>query len=121
MIPQHVPRRRVALQSDLNQGEVKSIEITLSASPGTVTSLALPDTAQGVKIFPRSQPIRFAFNEDPAPVGQSGLTSIPITELKTGGIAKADTWEIRLLEAGSGRTLRLSSIAASVIVDVEVW
>jgi hypothetical protein len=109
------------LNADARQGALASIEITLSATPGTVTTVTIPDTARGIRLYPRSNAIRFAIGEDPAAVATSSSTTIAASALAVGGIAKADTWEVRLLEAGSSRTVRLRSTTASVVVDLEVF
>jgi hypothetical protein len=98
-----------------------SLEATLSATPSTVTTITLPDTAQGFRLYPRINAIRFAINENPAAVGASTNTTIAASAFGVGGIAKKDQWEVRLLETGASRTLRLSSLVASTIVDVEVF
>jgi hypothetical protein len=110
-----------ALNADARTGALSSIAITLSATPGTVTSVTIPDTARGVRLNPRSDAIRFAIGEDPAAVATSSATTITATALAVGGIAKADQWEVRLLEAGTDRTVRLRSATASVVVDLEVF
>jgi hypothetical protein len=110
-----------ALNADARTGALLSIEITLSGTAGTVTTVTIPDTARGVRLYPRSDAIRFAIGEDPAAVATSSATTIAATALAVGGIAKADQWEVRLLEAGTGRTVRLRSATASVVVDLEVF
>jgi hypothetical protein len=109
------------LNADARTGALASIEITLSGTPGTVTTVTIPDTARGVRLYPRSNAIRFAIGEDPAAVATSSSTTIAATALAVGGIAKPDQWEVRLLEAGTGRTVRLRSTTASVVVDLEVF
>jgi hypothetical protein len=111
----------VALAADARNGALASIEVTLSATPGTVTSVTIPDDARGVRLYPRSNAIRFAVGEDPAAVATSSSTTIPASTLAVGGIAKADQWEVRLLESGTSRTVRLRSATASVVVDMEVF
>jgi hypothetical protein len=109
------------LNADARQGALASIEITLSATPGTVTTVTIPDTARGVRLYPRSNAIRFAIGEDPAAVATSSSTTIAASALAVGGIAKADQWEVRLLETGTDRTVRLRSATASVVVDLEAF
>jgi hypothetical protein len=109
------------LNADARTGALASIEITLSGTPGTVTTVTIPDTARGVRLYPRSNAIRFAIGEDPAAVATSSAATIAATVLAAGGIAKADQWEVRLLEAGTDRTVRLRSATASVVVDLEVF
>jgi hypothetical protein len=107
--------------SDARQGALSSLEVTLSATPGTVTTITLPDTAQGFRIYPRTNAVRFSINENPAAVGASSSTTIAASAFGVGGIAKRDQWEVRLLETGASRTLRLNSLVASTVVDVEVF
>ncbi len=103
----------VNITPDLKEGQAKSIEITLSGTPGTVSSLDVPGWAQGVKLYPQNGDIRFALNGDPA--------AKSTTELAAGGVGKVGMWETRLLQWGSGRTLRLLSATASVVVEVEFF
>jgi hypothetical protein len=107
--------------SDARNGALGSLEATLSITPGTVTTITLPDTAQGFRLYPRVNAIRFAIGENPAAVGASSSTTIAASAFGVGGIAKKDQWEVRLLETGASRTLRLSSLVASTVVDVEVF
>jgi hypothetical protein len=111
----------VNLSADAIQGQLGSIEITLSGTPGTVTTFTFPDTAQGFNLYPRSNPARFAIGEDPAAVATSSSTSIAAAALAVGGIAKADQWTTRLIAAGTSRTLRLRSLTASLVIDLEVF
>jgi len=111
----------VDLSADALNGALKSIEITLSGTPGTITTVTIPDTAHGIRLYPRTNGIRFAIVEDPAAVAKSSSTTIAAAAFAIGGVAKADTWEVRLLAAGTSRTVRLRSITASVVVDMEVF
>lgn len=111
----------VALTPDARNAALSSIEIALSGTPGTVTTVTIPDTAQGVRLYPRSNAVRFAIGEDPAAVGASSATTIAAAAFGVGGVAKADMWETRLLAAGTSRTVRLRSAIASVIIDMEVF
>lgn len=109
-------------ESYVDTGSEQSIEITLSGTPGTVTTLTLPNTSKGVKIFARTNHVRFAVNNTAvAAVGTSSSQTIAATVLTVGGIAKADQWETRLLPSGTTRTLSIRSTTASVVVDVEVF
>lgn len=110
----------VYLKADLRAGAAKSIEVTLNHTPGTVTSIAVPAGAEGVKLYP-SADARFAFGEDPAVKATSSDASIATTALAAGGIAKASMWEVRLLPGGTGRTLRLLSGTADAVVEVEFF
>lgn len=102
----------VEVIADTGTGTLKSGEYTLSASAGTVTSIAVPSGVRGFRLYPRSNNCRFAVGEDPAAVGVGALA--------TGAIAKADQWETRILPAGAA-TVRLRSTTASLVVDVEFF
>ena len=96
------------LESYVDTGVEKSIEITLSGTPGTVTTITLPDTAKGFKLYPRTNHIRFSVNNtSPAAVATSSSGTIAASAFAAGGIAKNDAWETRLLPTGASRTLSL--------------
>jgi hypothetical protein len=113
----------VSLNPDARNAALGSIEITLSGTPGTVTVVTLPDYARGFRLFPRSNACRFAIGQVPAAVATvaTGDQVVAAADFAVGGIAKADGWEVRLLVAGTARTLQISSITASLIVDVECF
>lgn len=116
--------QRVSIESfeaDARTAELISAEVTLSDTPGTVTAIALPEWVRGVRLYPRSNAVRFAIDEDPDAVGTSSATSIAANALTVGGIAKADAWEVRVIADGDDRELRMRSTAASVVVDVELF
>lgn len=105
-------------------GAEKSIEITLSGTPGTETTITIPSDAVGFKIYPRSSSVRFAVNASPAAVATDSDGTVAATDLAIGGIAKANQWEVRILppEGQSGtRILKIESATASVVVDFEVF
>lgn len=109
-------------ESYVDTGNEKSIEITLSGTPGEITVVTLPDTAKGFKLYPRTNGVRFSVNNtSPAAVATSSTTPIAASALAVGGIAKPDMWETRLLPNGTARTLSLRSATASVVVDLEVY
>lgn len=112
------------LESLVDTGNEKSLEITLSATPGTITNITLPDAAKGFRLFPRTNHIRFSVNNtSPAAVGTVAANdqTVVAADFAVGGIAKADLWETRLLPHGKNRTLSLRSITGSVVVDCEVF
>ena len=100
----------------------KSIEITLSGTPGELSTVTLPDDAIGFKIYPRTNHIRFAVNQGAAAVA-TGTTTVTAANFAVGGIAKNDMWEVRLLPPRylGARILTLRSTTASVVVDLEVF
>ena len=107
----------------------KSIEVTLSATPGNLTTVTLPDNAKGFKLFPRTNHVRFAVYYDGtvrtlAAVATDSDGTVAAADLAIGGIAKNDMWEVRLLPGDSintDRILTLRSTTASVVVDLEVF
>lgn len=108
--------RSVAVEgfaADARTGELVSRELTTSGTPGTVTSLNIPDWVRGFRLYPRANRIRFAVGEDPAAASTSAFVA--------GGVAQADQWEVRTIEDGTSRTLRVLSATASVVVDVELF
>lgn len=111
----------VGLTPDAALGALLSIRVTLSATPGNVTAITLPDVAQGFRLYPASNDIRFAIGEDPAAEATSASTPIAAAAFAVGAVAKADTWETRLVAAGASRTLRLRSATASVVVEIGVF
>ena len=110
-----------AMVADARQSALFSIEITLSATPGTVTTVTIPDSARGFNLYPRSGAARFAINENPAAVGASSSTTIAANALTVGGIAKSNEWVTRLIDSGTSRTIRLRSLVASLVLDLEVF
>jgi len=104
----------------------RSIEITLDATPGNLTTVTLPDDCKGFRLYPRSNHIRFAvsngtFSRTLAAVATDSDGTVAASDFAIGGIAKNDTWETRLLPSGTTRILTLRSTTASVVVDVEVF
>lgn len=117
----------IGLGADAAQGKLKSVTATLNATPGTLTTVTLPDTAQGFRLYPVGSDVRFAIGEDPAAEAAPAASAagvaqaIAASQFAAGALAKADQWETRLLDAGAGRSLRLRSAAASVVVAIGVW
>lgn len=113
------------LNADARTAALASLEITLSATPGIVTVVTLPDTVRGFRLYPRSNNCRFAVGEIPTVVATvaAGTQAVAAATLAAsiGGIAKADAWEVRLLDAGTARTLQLKSLTASHVVDLETF
>lgn len=117
------------LERDVDTGAERSAEITTNATPGTLTTITLPDDAKGVRLYARSNHVRFAIYPNDAArtlaaVTASSATTFAAASFAVGGIAKADMWETRLLPPFDGqnaRILTLRSITASVVVDVEVF
>ena len=112
----------VGLTGDARQGKLVSATVTLAAVAGMVTVLRVPDWAQGFRLYPRTSDCRFAVGE--APVAETTIAGtdqdIAIGQFVVGGTAKADTWETRLLDPGTNRTVQISG-AASALVDVGLF
>jgi len=105
---------------DARTGKLASIELTLSGTPGTVTTVTLPDWARGVRLS-ATEECRFAVGEDPAEQATSSATTVAAAAFAVGNVIVADQAEVRLLETGASRTLRLSSETASAVVVVEAF
>jgi len=100
----------VGIQADLDGNEQSGVW-TLSASPGTVTSITIPDDARIITLLP-SALIRARFGADPAAVGSGAFAA--------GSPVEAGTRRSFIVPAGTSRTVRLRSTVASVTVTVEV-
>ena len=111
----------VGLGADARTGALFSLSVTLSGTPNTVTTITLPDNARGFRLYPTSNDVRFAVGENPATLATATATTIAAAAFGVGGIAKGDQFETRLLEAGTSRTLRLSSATASTVVTAETF
>lgn len=117
-------------ESYVDTGNEVSSEVTLSATPGTVTAITIPNQYKGFRLYPRTNHVRFSVNRSAAAVGTvaTGNQAATIGNFDTGGVAKAEAWETRLLPAvgtnnstSQSRVLYLRSITASVVVDVELF
>jgi len=100
----------VGIQADLDGNEQSGVW-TLSASPGTVTSITIPDDARIITLLP-SALIRARFGADPAAVGSGAFAA--------GSPVEAGTRRSFIVPAGTSRTVRLRSTVASATVTVEV-
>ena len=113
------------MESYSDTGNEKSIEVTLSGTPGTLTTITVPAWAKGFKLYPRSNAVRFAVGKSTrtaAAVGASSGASLTESDMGVGGICKADMWETRLLPSNTtGRVMTLRSTTASVVIDVEFF
>lgn len=117
------------IESYYDLGNSYSITATLSGTPGTVTSIAVPSEAKGVKIYPRGNSVYFTTQSGAlAATATSSATTIAVAALSAGSIAKAEQWETRLFKGQSkadrsdgSRTLQIASATASVVVDVEFF
>ena len=83
---------------------------TLSATPGTVTSIAVPSGARIVRLLSPSANVDWNVNADAVAAGTNALTA--------GGFAIANETTAIILRSGAA-TLRLSSSTASATIRVE--
>jgi hypothetical protein len=112
----------VTLPEDGVVGAMNSLAVTLSGTLSTVTTITLPNTAQGIRLYPHTNPIVFAFGSDTvASQATSSSTTIAAAAFSVGNLAKNDNWEVRLIAPGSSRTLHLLGTVASTLVDVECF
>ena len=100
----------VGIQADLDGNEQSGVW-TLSATPGTITTVTIPDNARIVTLLP-SALVRVRFNADPAAVGSGAFAA--------GSPVEAGTRRSFIVPAGTSRTIRLRSTAVSPTVTVEV-
>ena len=103
-------RQRTKKSEDYPVGHLSSGRGTeVSTTPYSIT---IPSTAEGFRIWPTTNAIRFAVDSNPSTEGG-------FTVLSSGAIAKPGAWETRLLPAGS---TTLNVVATSVtVVDVEFF
>ena len=101
----------VGLRADLRSGAASSGVYTLSATPGTITTINIPDGALYAVLEALTVECRAALNENPAAAGSGALA--------TGIRLRAATEQAIILQSGTGRTLRLRSATASAQVHVE--
>ena len=121
-------------ESYADTGAERSIEVTLSGTPGTLTTITLPADVKGFRLYPRTNHVRFAVyhlnaTRTLAAVATDSTGTVAASAFAIGGIAKNDIWETRLLPsvnkypngASVERVLTLRSITASVVIDVEIF
>jgi hypothetical protein len=121
------PKARIDESYQDTGGEV-SAEVTLSASAGLISTVTVPSWAKGVRFYPRTNHVRFSIQDGEtsrvvAAVGTASAgAAVSTTTVTTGGIAKNDMWETRLLPfTGRQRYIYLRSTTASVVVDLEFF
>lgn len=116
----------VRLKHDAANAALWHIDITLDSTVETVTRVAIPDSARGVKLYSISS-YRFGINEDPtSPRATDTNTThaakdVAVGALGVGGIGIAGTPEIRLVASGAGRKIHLRSSTASALISVEFF
>lgn len=133
-----LPRNGVAdvtfLHPDCRAGALFKASVTLGTT-SQVATFTLPDDAIGFRLRPTTTDVYFAINEDPSTLtaitNAAGTVTVSASVAAggfgAGGVAKADAWEVRLLEhvkqtgIGTGRTLRLRPATNSSVVVIEVF
>lgn len=120
-------RNQREMESYVDTGSTKSLEVTLSGTPGTVSTVYIPTDAKGFKIISASK-VRFAVNATVAVVGTSSTASTASSVFTNGGVAEAGLAEVRLLPSNKKtkstdleRYITLISLVASVVVTIEVF
>ncbi len=115
------------MESYVDTGKSKSIEITLSTA-GTVTTLTLPSDAKGFRVYSSTDRIRFSVNNTVEVKATSVLTTIPASALAVGGIVLPGYWETRLLPSivktkstDPQRTISFSSALDNSVFDLETF
>ena len=96
----------------------KFLKIVTSVNAGSVTSITVPDTAKGFRIYPSGADIQFAINGSPVSIGSEIGQTIPAGSLLTGQIAKADQWETRLLNGFGDTGSRIVTVKADTVSSV---
>ena len=119
---------RVELAPDAKRGSMLHLQITLSATPNTVTTVVIPTDAEGFGIYPAAATIEYNVNAAPAVVtgvGTADQDAVASDEY-AGGYAFAGMWSWRLLEdyhatSNSSRILQVMSATASAVLYVEFF
>jgi hypothetical protein len=103
---------------DAGQGALKHALLTLSNTTGNVTRVEIPTWARFTRLYPLTQTVFFAYDENPVK-GAAISTSVLIStgSLSVGGVAAGSQWESRIPSRAS--ELRLCAKAAGVQVELE--
>jgi hypothetical protein len=102
------------LAPDYEAGHIKSVKVTLSATPNTNQAIAVPDGSKGFAVRPEAATCRYDL--DAAPEAES----TDVADLSVGGYAFAGEWTVRLVD-GNAATLNLKSATAAAVVYVEFF
>jgi len=109
-------------------GKEKSIQITLSATPETVTTISIPSDYKGFRIYSANDNVIFAVNATVVAVGTSSATTIASSAFTVGGVALSGQWETRLLppstkqkSTDAERYITLYSLVASTVLTLEIF
>jgi hypothetical protein len=106
--------QKFELAPDYEAGHVKSVKVTLNATPNTNQAIAIPDGSKGVAVRPEAATCRY--DVDAAPEAES----TDVADLAVGGYAFAGEWTVRLVDANAA-TLNLKSATAVAVVYVEFF
>jgi hypothetical protein len=102
------------LAPDYEAGHVKSVKVTLSATPNTNQAIPFPDGSKGFAVRPEAATSRY--DVDAAPEAES----TDVADLAVGGYAFASEWTVRLVDANAS-SLNLKSATAAAVVYVEFF
>jgi hypothetical protein len=102
------------LAPDYEAGHVKSVKVTLSATPNTNQAVPVPDGSKGFAVRPEAATCRYDL--DAAPEAES----TDVADLAVGGYAFAGEWTVRLVDANAA-SLNLKSATPSAVVYVEFF
>jgi hypothetical protein len=116
------------MESYVDTGNEKSIEITLSGTPETVTTVSIPSYAKGFRVYSATLGLRFAVNATVTAIGTSSDTTIASSVFTTGGVIVPANWETRLLppqirikSTDVERTISFSCTVASAVFKLEIF
>jgi len=101
-----------AFHPDSANGRLRYYSITLSATPGNVTTVEVPGWAKIVKIYPVADDIVYALDEDPTVGASVTDATILYTSSRPGDIAVSRQWESRIIPSNVNQ-VRLCSASAS--------
>jgi hypothetical protein len=102
------------LAPDVEAGHLKSVKVTLSATPNTNQAIAIPDGSKGFGIYPETYTCRY--DVDAAPEAES----TDVADLAGGSYAFPEMWTTGLVDANAA-TLNLKSATAAAVVYVEFF
>lgn len=118
----------VGLDPDAKRTNVVSGSITLSATPNTVTTIVVPVSAKGFRLYPNAAIIRWGISGSPLAVTDVGTADqdAVASDEYLGGYAMPAMWETRLLEeyhatSNASRTISVMSATASATLYFEFF
>lgn len=106
----------------------KNIVITSSATVWVISTVTVPTNAKGFRLYPVTNEVNFAVQDGATTITISSVTAnwsaSSVTTFGTGGLAKGDKWETRLLpytSSSNTRYLYLRSGTASTVITLEFF